>query len=104
MANLEINIDNFRIEAFEVNKDKNDNFYLNFNIGLYDPNNNLITTVNFSNNGIFGHKVKVNKEINLKCRNLLVALDEFVNKTFFSSKGGTGASLAKHLIDNSNIL
>ena len=91
MAKIKIEITDFKIEGYELTKVANTNkFMLIFTVGLYDPNDKLITTVNFSSEGMMGHQFEPNMEINNKARDLLVALNELIEENFLKLKGGTG--------------
>lgn len=91
MAQIKIDITDFKIEGYELTKGVGDeHLTLNFTVGLYDPNDKLITTVQFSSEGMLGHKFLPTSEINQKARDLLVAIDELISQNFPQIKGGAG--------------
>ena len=89
MAQIKINITDFKIEGYELTKVQGTElFTLNFTVGLYDPNDKLITTVQFSSEGMLGHKFFATSEINEKSRSLLTSIDELISDNFIRLREG----------------
>lgn len=90
MAQIKIDIADYKIEGYELTKIHGTNtFTLIFSVGLYNEEDELITTVNFSSEGMLGHKFLPTDDINDKARELLVSIDEIVSENFVNIKGGT---------------
>lgn len=91
MAQIKIDIEYFKVIQYEaIQNSDNAGWSFHFTAGLYDINNKLITTVNFSDNGFPGHEFDMTKDINDKIRSLLISINELVFEKHTIGKPGTG--------------
>jgi len=82
MGKINIAIDQYKVEGFEF-AIKTGKAVLTFDIGLY-VSGNKITTVTFSNDEE-GIKFIPTKKINNLSRQMLIVLDEWIEKNYFSN-------------------
>lgn len=94
MEQIKIDISRFKVIQYEAIQNTHNSYWsFHFTIGLYDINNKLITTVNFSDNAFPGHKFDMTLEIHDQIKDLLISINDLVLKNHQNIKGGTGVDI-----------